>query len=116
MWQGFSSGVFTYALTQQLWQMTPATSLHVVLSNVLNTLEQKAFPAQEMGLEKQLAAHIEGQNPQQETIPMYFSNGDLITSHQAKADLQSAEFRRFSFGRKSGRLESRVQTHDPESI
>jgi Caspase domain len=42
-WPGFSSGVFTYALTQQLWQVTPATSLHVVLGNVNSTLEQKAF-------------------------------------------------------------------------
>jgi hypothetical protein len=60
MWPGFSSGVFTYALTQQLWQMTPATSLYVVLSHAIATLEQRAFQSQELTPERQLTAHVEG--------------------------------------------------------
>jgi hypothetical protein len=60
LWSGFSSGVFTYALTQQLWQITPATSLHVVLNNVVNTLAQKAFRSEEINLDKQMESHVEG--------------------------------------------------------
>jgi hypothetical protein len=33
-WAGFSSGVFTYALTQQLWQSTGATSMGSIVSNL----------------------------------------------------------------------------------
>ncbi|MBD2022188.1 caspase family protein, partial [Leptolyngbya sp. FACHB-36] len=33
-WNGFTAGLFTYALTQQLWQATPATVLRVSLSRV----------------------------------------------------------------------------------
>lgn len=51
IWQGFSSGVFTYALTQQLWQANPATSL--IFSQVTSTLEQKAFaPIEKLGSAK----------------------------------------------------------------
>ena len=28
-WSGFSAGLFTYALTQQLWSTTPATSVYI---------------------------------------------------------------------------------------
>jgi len=37
---GFSSGFFTYALTQHLWQATPATTIQVSLSQVAATVEQ----------------------------------------------------------------------------
>ncbi|MEE3715964.1 caspase family protein [Tumidithrix elongata RA019] len=66
LWSGFSSGVFTYALTQQLWQITPATSLHVVLNNVVNTLAQKAFRPEEINLDKQMESHVEGNLPKAE--------------------------------------------------
>lgn len=39
-WSGFSAGLLTYALTQQLWQTTAATPLHVVLSRTTTTLNQ----------------------------------------------------------------------------
>lgn len=39
-WTGFSSGLFTHALTQYLWEATPATSVQVSLSRVSSVVEQ----------------------------------------------------------------------------
>lgn len=39
-WNGFSAGLFTYALTQQLWWSTPASTLRVCLSRTVGTMEQ----------------------------------------------------------------------------
>ncbi|HEY9817488.1 MAG TPA: caspase family protein [Candidatus Obscuribacterales bacterium] len=39
-WNGFSAGLFTYALTQQLWSATPATTLRNSLSRASGTIEQ----------------------------------------------------------------------------
>lgn len=48
-WNGFSAGLFTYALTQQLWWATPATTLHFSFSQATDTVRQIA------GLEQQPA-------------------------------------------------------------
>jgi hypothetical protein len=37
---GFSSGFFTYALTQHLWQATPASTVQISLNRVAGTVEQ----------------------------------------------------------------------------
>ena len=37
---GFSSGFFTYALTQHLWQATPASTVQISLNQVAGTVEQ----------------------------------------------------------------------------
>jgi len=37
---GFSSGFFTYALTQHLWQATPATTVQISLNRIAGTVEQ----------------------------------------------------------------------------
>jgi hypothetical protein len=37
---GFSAGLFTYALTQYLWEMLPATTVQVSLAQVGNTMQQ----------------------------------------------------------------------------
>lgn len=37
---GFSAGLFTYALTQQLWESTPATAIQVTLVQVANSIQQ----------------------------------------------------------------------------
>lgn len=76
LWPGFSSGVFTYALTQQLWQVTPATSLHVVLSNVNSTLEQKAFQPQDITSENQMTSHIDASEVKQKSLASYSLNLD----------------------------------------
>lgn len=39
-WNGFSAGLLTYALTQQLWSATPATTLRNSLSRASGTIEQ----------------------------------------------------------------------------
>jgi len=52
-WDGFSSGVFTYALTQQLWKMSSETSLYTVLGNVISTTDRLALLSKEpISLEK----------------------------------------------------------------
>jgi hypothetical protein len=38
LFSGFSAGLFTYALTQYLWEFTPATKIQVALSHVENSL------------------------------------------------------------------------------
>ncbi|NJK36143.1 MAG: hypothetical protein HC919_15070 [Oscillatoriales cyanobacterium SM2_2_1] len=43
LWSGFSSGAFTYALTQQLWQILPGTSVQVVINRMRPLLETKGF-------------------------------------------------------------------------
>ncbi len=39
-WNGFSAGLFTYALTQQLWYTTQATSIYVDMSQAAGRVEQ----------------------------------------------------------------------------
>jgi hypothetical protein len=39
-WNGFSAGLFTYALTQYLWWATPATSLQVSMGRAASMVEQ----------------------------------------------------------------------------
>ncbi|MCT7951914.1 caspase family protein [Ancylothrix sp. C2] len=39
-WSGFSAGVFTYALTQTLWQTTPASRLTFILNQAACTVER----------------------------------------------------------------------------
>jgi hypothetical protein len=39
-WVGFSSGLFTYALTQQLWSSASASTLRMSLNHVAGTVEQ----------------------------------------------------------------------------
>ncbi|MEH2300983.1 MAG: caspase family protein [Nostoc sp.] len=40
LFSGFSAGLFTYALTQYLWEFTPATTIQVALSHVENSLSK----------------------------------------------------------------------------
>lgn len=58
---GFSSGFFTYALTQHLWQATPATTVQVSLSRVAGTVEQLVGNKQQPQICKQ-------SNPQQSLL------------------------------------------------
>ena len=38
-WNGFSAGLFTYALTQHLWQVTPASTVYFSLRRTAETVE-----------------------------------------------------------------------------
>lgn len=46
-WQGFSSGLFTYGLTQQLWQTTPKTTLRVSFTQAITAVQQRAGKGQQ---------------------------------------------------------------------
>jgi hypothetical protein len=39
-WDGFSAGLFTYALTQQLWEATPATTLQISFNQAVGIVQQ----------------------------------------------------------------------------
>ena len=39
-WDGFSAGLFSYALTQYLWQITPSSKVQVALQRTAETVEQ----------------------------------------------------------------------------
>jgi hypothetical protein len=51
-WQGFNAGLFTYALTQQLWLATPASSLKFTLQRVSCAVQQLAGEDQQPQLLK----------------------------------------------------------------
>jgi Caspase domain/Domain of unknown function (DUF4384) len=46
-WNGFTAGLFTYALTQTLWWTSSATSLQISFSRASSTVEQKFGLAQQ---------------------------------------------------------------------
>ncbi|XGV95427.1 MAG: caspase family protein [Leptolyngbya sp. BL-A-14] len=52
-WSGFSAGLFTYALTQQLWQATPATALRISLRRATEQVQQLGNLAQQPQLSGQ---------------------------------------------------------------
>jgi hypothetical protein len=53
-WDGFSSGIFTYTLTQQLWKMISGTSLYTVLGNVIGASDRIALASKEsISIEKE---------------------------------------------------------------
>lgn len=67
-WSGFSSGAFTYSLVQQLWQITPATTIHVVMSNLATTLDRCALHNDNLTIEKQVASMWEVETTKQKGI------------------------------------------------
>ncbi|WP_286390155.1 caspase family protein [Pseudanabaena mucicola] len=67
-WSGFSSGAFTYALVQQLWQITPATTIHVVMSNLATTLDRQVLHNENLSIHKQVAAMVEADPVKKKTI------------------------------------------------
>ncbi|MBD2103251.1 caspase family protein [Leptolyngbya sp. FACHB-261] len=64
LWQGYSAGLFTRSLTQQLWQMTPATTLRIVLSH------SKAMARSQSQQEQ---PQLQGQKSSQSALAAYFS-------------------------------------------
>ncbi len=46
-WNGFSSGLFTYAITQNCWSTTPATKLQVSFSRAASFVEKLTGPYQQ---------------------------------------------------------------------
>ncbi|MHC5672875.1 caspase family protein [Nostoc sp.] len=58
LFSGFSAGLFTYALTQYLWEFTPATTIQVALSQVENSLSNLGSKQQPALLSNQKNQHI----------------------------------------------------------
>ncbi|PZU99729.1 MAG: hypothetical protein DCE90_00040 [Pseudanabaena sp.] len=54
-WAGFSSGAFTYALVQQLWQIMPANTIYVVMSDIATTIDRRAMHNDNLPIEQQIA-------------------------------------------------------------
>ncbi|MEH2060727.1 MAG: caspase family protein [Nostoc sp.] len=64
LFSGFSAGLFTYALTQYLWEFTPATTIQVALSHVENSLWKLGSKQQPVLLSSQKNQHLENLSPQ----------------------------------------------------
>lgn len=90
-WSGFSSGAFTYALVQQLWQIVPATKINVVMSELATTLDRRALHNDNLTIEKQVANMWEVEESKQKAIatstfaemlpiPNFGSDGVIINS------------------------------------
>lgn len=62
-WNGFSAGLFTYALTQELWWTTASTTLRVCLSRTTRTVNQLT------GSEQQ--PRLSGQRAGDQSLPPY---------------------------------------------
>jgi hypothetical protein len=65
-WDGFSTGLFTQALTQYLWHITPTSKVQVILARTAETVEQVMGRQQEPTLS----------NPDQSAIAYYFGLND----------------------------------------
>jgi hypothetical protein len=67
-WSGFSSGAFTYSLVQQLWQIMPATTIYVVMSNLATNLDRRAMHNDNLTIDKQVANMWEVEASKQKAI------------------------------------------------
>lgn len=63
-WNGFSAGLFTYALTQHLWQASPATTIQISLSRAAGMVNQM------VGTEQQPRV-IDQKSPQSSLLAYY---------------------------------------------
>jgi hypothetical protein len=61
LFSGFSAGLFTYALTQYLWEVTPATTIQILLSHASGSMYK-------LGSEQQPGLLSEKKNPQSALI------------------------------------------------
>jgi Caspase domain len=65
LFSGFSAGLFTYALTQYLWEVTPAKTIQILLSHVSNSMYK-------LGSEQQPELWTEQKNPQNALVTHNF--------------------------------------------
>ena len=69
-WDGLSAGLFTQALTQNLWHLTPSSKVQVALSRTAETVEQV------MGRKQQPTLN----NPDKSAIAYYLAISDLTNA------------------------------------
>lgn len=77
-WNDFSAGLFTQALTQQLWWSTPATTLRISLSRAVGTVKQS------VGLEQEPA--LNGQKVANQILPAYYLSANPTVGAGRGAD------------------------------
>lgn len=65
-WKGFSAGLFTYALTQHLWHLTPSNKVQIALARTAATVEQT------MGRQQQPSLN----SPEKSAIAYYLATSD----------------------------------------
>ncbi|NET00264.1 MAG: caspase family protein [Sphaerospermopsis sp. SIO1G1] len=84
---GFTAGLFTYALTQYLWETTPNTRIQVLMSHVSSSMYK-------LGGEQQPGLLTERKNPQssliQEIFPVESDNAQAVVYSQDE-DSKTAE-------------------------
>ncbi len=66
-WDNFSTGLFTHALTQHLWQITPSSKVQVALAQTAASVEQV------MGRQQQPTLN----SPDKSAIAYYLANSDV---------------------------------------
>ncbi len=84
-WDGLSAGLFTQALTQHLWHLTPSSKVQVVLSRTAETVEQV------MGRQQQPTLN----NPDKTAIAYYLAISDApnAVGIVSKVNKNSAEIK-----------------------
>ena len=65
-WNGFSAGLFTHALTQHLWHLTPSNKVQIALARTAATVEQT------MGRQQQPSLN----SPEKSAIAYYLATSD----------------------------------------
>lgn len=68
-WSGFSAGVFTYALTQQLWWATPSAKLNTIVGQTAGIVEKFAGSEQHPQVCKGMAPPCANDNPDGKNSP-----------------------------------------------
>jgi hypothetical protein len=78
IFSNWSAGLFTYALTQYLWETTPAKTIQILLSHVGSSMYK-------VGGKQQLSLSSEQKNPQNSLIADYFPINNLRSVGIVKA-------------------------------
>ncbi|NET74861.1 caspase family protein [Okeania sp. SIO1F9] len=79
-WNGFSSGLFTYALTQNLWHTTPATKLQISFAQSTSFVEQLAGTYQQPELKEATQQSIAQFTEEATITPVATPYQNLLTS------------------------------------
>ncbi|NET29304.1 caspase family protein [Okeania sp. SIO1I7] len=78
-WNGFSSGLFTYALTQNLWHTTPATKLQISFAQATSFVEQLAGTYQQPELKEATKENIAQFTEESTITPVATRYQNLLT-------------------------------------
>ena len=78
-WNGFSSGLFTYALTQNLWFTTPATRLQINFSRAASSVEQLTGVNQQPEFKEAKQQKIAQSSKVATITPVAISSQNLLT-------------------------------------